>query len=93
MGPLEVVSQLATGISVLAGVMLVKTAMDGKPMAGGGGGWPRCPKCNGTGRVACMCSRWSDGDVGCRTCADREGWRAAAAAARAPAGRCPSSSR
>lgn len=68
MGPLEVVSQLATGLSVLAGAMLVKTAMDAKPMAGGGG-WPRCPKCNGTGRVACMCSRWSDGDVGCRTCA------------------------
>ncbi|MQM23482.1 hypothetical protein Taro_056546 [Colocasia esculenta] len=70
MGPLVVVSQLATGLGVLAGAMLVKSAMDSKPMAGGGaGGWPRCATCNGTGRVACLCSRWSDGDVGCRTCA------------------------
>ncbi|XP_008801836.1 uncharacterized protein LOC103715847 [Phoenix dactylifera] len=69
MGPLVVVSQLATGLGVLAGAMLVKSAME-QPMAGPGG-WqpPRCATCNGTGRVACLCSRWSDGDVGCRTCA------------------------
>ncbi|KAJ6801474.1 uncharacterized protein M6B38_159240 [Iris pallida] len=65
MGPLVMASQLATGLGVLAGAMLVKSAMErGEPMAGGS-----CPTCNGTGRVACMCSRWSDGDVGCRTCA------------------------
>ncbi|ERN09924.1 hypothetical protein AMTRI_Chr06g172000 [Amborella trichopoda] len=61
-----VASQLATGLGVLAGAIFVKSMLDQKPMAGG---WPRCPSCNGTGRVACMCSRWSDGDVGCRTCA------------------------
>ncbi|KAM0935905.1 hypothetical protein DsansV1_C27g0197771 [Dioscorea sansibarensis] len=66
MGPLVVVSQLATGLGVLAGAMLVKSVMEQRPMAGG---WPRCPSCNGTGRVACLCSRWSDGDIGCRTCA------------------------
>ncbi|GKV14757.1 hypothetical protein SLA2020_456440 [Shorea laevis] len=57
---------LTTGLSVLAGAVLVKSVMDQKPMAGP---IPRCPTCNGTGRVSCLCSRWSDGDVGCRTCA------------------------
>ncbi|KAK1270819.1 hypothetical protein QJS04_geneDACA012620 [Acorus gramineus] len=68
MGPIVVATQLATGLGVLAGAMLVKSAMEttNKPMEGG---WTRCGTCNGTGRVACMCNRWSDGDVGCRTCA------------------------
>ncbi|KAG6425498.1 hypothetical protein SASPL_115936 [Salvia splendens] len=60
MGPIV----LATGLSVLAGAVLVKQAMDQSPMMG-----PRCPSCNGTGRVTCMCTRWSDSDYGCRTCA------------------------
>ncbi|KAK9707576.1 hypothetical protein RND81_07G206200 [Saponaria officinalis] len=61
-----VLTQLATGLSVLAGAALVKQVMDHKPMAGP---FPRCPTCNGSGRVTCFCSRWSDGDVGCNTCA------------------------
>ncbi|XP_031474954.1 uncharacterized protein LOC116247121 [Nymphaea colorata] len=65
MGPI-VLTQLATGLGVLAGAVLVKSAIEQKPMAGG---WPRCPTCNGTGRVSCLCARWSDGDIGCRTCA------------------------
>lgn len=65
MGPI-VLTQVATGLSVLAGAALVKSVMDQKPMAGP---FDRCPSCNGTGRVTCMCTRWSDGDVGCRTCA------------------------
>ncbi|KAL3501016.1 hypothetical protein ACH5RR_035465 [Cinchona calisaya] len=69
MGPI-VLTQLATGLSVLAGAVLVKSVMDSsKTMFGGPGQFPRCPTCNGTGRVACLCSRWSDGDIGCRTCA------------------------
>ncbi|OVA09536.1 hypothetical protein BVC80_9101g58 [Macleaya cordata] len=64
MGPV-VAYQLATGLGVLAGAVLVKSVMEQKPMAGP---WSRCPSCNGTGTVNCMCSRWSDGDVGCRTC-------------------------
>ncbi|RWR79981.1 drought-induced protein 1 [Cinnamomum micranthum f. kanehirae] len=67
MGPIVVASQLATGLGVLAGAMLVKTVMEQKPPMAGG--WTRCATCNGTGRVSCLCSRWSDGDVGCRTCA------------------------
>ncbi|PHT34520.1 hypothetical protein CQW23_26320 [Capsicum baccatum] len=67
MGPI-VLTQL--GLSVLAGAALVKSVIDQKTMMGSGTGqFPRCPSCNGTGRVSCMCSRWSDGDVGCRTCA------------------------
>ncbi|KAL6969266.1 hypothetical protein U1Q18_028990 [Sarracenia purpurea var. burkii] len=62
-----VLTQLATGLSVLAGAVLVKSVMDQKPMMGPTQ-FPRCASCNGTGRVACLCSRWSDGDVGCRTC-------------------------
>ncbi|XP_061336981.1 uncharacterized protein LOC133284044 [Gastrolobium bilobum] len=65
MGPI-VLTQLATGLSVLAGAVLVKSVMDRNTMAGP---FPRCPTCNGTGRVNCLCSRWSDRDIGCRTCA------------------------
>ncbi|GMJ08191.1 hypothetical protein like AT5G43260 [Hibiscus trionum] len=61
-----VLTQVATGLSVLAGAVLVKSVMDQNPMAGP---FQRCSTCNGTGRIACICSRWSDGDVGCRTCA------------------------
>ncbi|XP_073031470.1 uncharacterized protein [Primulina eburnea] len=69
MGPI-VITQLATGLSVLAGAVVVKQVIDQiqNPMMGSGRG-PRCPRCNGSGRVSCICSRWSDGDVGCRTCA------------------------
>ncbi|CAI9756362.1 unnamed protein product [Fraxinus pennsylvanica] len=67
MGPI-VLTQFATGLSFLAGAVLVKSVMENNPM-GGPGGLPRCPSCKGTGRVTCMCTRWSDGDVGCRTCA------------------------
>ncbi|PRQ39896.1 uncharacterized protein LOC133709593 [Rosa rugosa] len=62
-GPI-VLTQIAQGLGVLAGAAIVKSLMD-KPMAGP---FPRCPSCNGTGRVSCLCKRWSDGDVGCRTC-------------------------
>ncbi|KAI3452591.1 hypothetical protein Pfo_009255 [Paulownia fortunei] len=67
MGPI-VLTQLATGLSVLAGAVLVKQVMDQSSMMGSGRG-PRCPSCNGAGRVTCFCKRWSDGDMGCRTCA------------------------
>ncbi|GFY88127.1 chaperone protein dnaJ-like protein [Actinidia rufa] len=63
MGPI-VLTQLSTGLSVLAGAALVKSLMDQRAMVGP----TQCPSCNGTGRVACLCNRWSDGDAGCRTC-------------------------
>eukprot|EP00210_Caulerpa_lentillifera_P006954 g6649.t1 len=27
-----------------------------------------CPRCNGTGLEPCLCTRWSDGDIGCPSC-------------------------
>ncbi|KAK1406050.1 hypothetical protein QVD17_42247 [Tagetes erecta] len=69
MGPI-VLSQIATGVSVLAGAALLKSAMDNinSPMMGSGSISSRCSSCKGTGRVSCVCNRWSDGDIGCRTC-------------------------
>lgn len=29
---------------------------------------PECPRCEGTGFTECVCTRWSDGDVGCASC-------------------------
>ncbi|EPS58680.1 hypothetical protein M569_16134 [Genlisea aurea] len=57
----------ATVISGLAGAVIVKEVIDRLPMVGYGH-VPRCPSCNGTGRITCICTRWSDGDFGCRTC-------------------------
>ncbi|KAK6116600.1 hypothetical protein DH2020_049706 [Rehmannia glutinosa] len=67
MGPI-VLAPLATGLSVLAGAVIVKQVMDLGSMMGSGRA-PRCPRCNGSGRTTCLCTRWSDSDVGCRTCA------------------------
>jgi DnaJ-class molecular chaperone len=70
MGPVVLVSQLATGIGVIAGAMIVKNAMDQNSMRSmTTSSRPRCATCNGTGRVTCLCTRWSDEDIGCRTCA------------------------
>ncbi|GJY61442.1 hypothetical protein Tco_0462099 [Tanacetum coccineum] len=65
MGPI-VITQIATGLSVLAGAALLKSVMDQNPMMGpgsGSGSGQKCLSCNGTGRVSCMCNRWSDGDM------------------------------
>ncbi|KAJ3675774.1 hypothetical protein LUZ60_004816 [Juncus effusus] len=68
MGPVALASQLAAGIGVLAGAVIVKNAMDSQSSSVATWTPPRCATCNGTGRTTCMCTRWSDGDVGCRTC-------------------------
>ncbi|CAD5182328.1 unnamed protein product [Musa acuminata subsp. malaccensis] len=65
-GPLVLASQLAAGLGIIAGAMIVRSAVVHRPTSGK---QPRCTTCNGTGRITCLCSRWSDGDVGCRTCA------------------------
>ncbi|CAL9113283.1 unnamed protein product [Musa textilis] len=65
-GPLVLASQLAAGLGIIVGAMIVRSAVAHRPTSGV---QPRCTTCNGTGRIACLCSRWSDGDIGCRTCA------------------------
>jgi len=68
-----VASQVASGIGMIAGAWMFKSLMEDadnkKSMMGGGAmPMPRCPTCNGSTRVPCICKRWSDGDEGCATC-------------------------
>ncbi|CAL5017372.1 unnamed protein product [Urochloa decumbens] len=69
-----IVLAASAGLGMLAGVAAAdrcssSTSGSGNlPLAGGARG-PSCAACGGTGKVACLCSRWSDGDVGCRPCA------------------------
>ncbi|CAM0904915.1 unnamed protein product [Alopecurus aequalis] len=67
-GPIAVAS---AGLGMLAGVAMAnKSIQEGRPAASVRWPQPRCATCLGTGRVECLCSRWSDGDDdGCRTCA------------------------
>ncbi|XP_037444912.1 uncharacterized protein LOC119314275 [Triticum dicoccoides] len=59
----------AAGLGMLAGVATAnRTTGDGLPAASRWDTRPRCSTCRGTGREECLCSRWSDGDVGCGTC-------------------------
>ncbi|XP_047061886.1 uncharacterized protein LOC124669292 [Lolium rigidum] len=61
----------SAGLGMLAGVAMAnRSIQEGRPAAAVR--WPqqRCATCSGTGRVECLCSRWSDGDShGCRSCA------------------------
>lgn len=65
----------SAGLGMLAGVAMANRSLqEGRPAAAVR--WPllqqqqpRCATCSGSGRVECLCSRWSDGDGdGCRTC-------------------------
>uniref|UniRef100_A0A453PQ78 Uncharacterized protein n=3 Tax=Triticinae TaxID=1648030 RepID=A0A453PQ78_AEGTS len=59
----------SAGLGMLAGVAMAnRTTGDGLPAASRWDARPRCSTCRGTGREECLCSRWSDGDVGCGTC-------------------------
>jgi hypothetical protein len=61
----------SAGLGMLAGVAMANRSLgDGLPAASRWDARPRCPTCGGSGRVQCLCNRWSDGDdAGCRTCA------------------------
>ncbi|CAO2042000.1 unnamed protein product [Urochloa humidicola] len=70
-----IVLAASAGLGMLAGVVTADRCSSSSsgsgnlPMAGAGGARHSCATCGGTGKVACFCSRWSDGDVGCRSCA------------------------
>ncbi|KAI5076280.1 hypothetical protein GOP47_0008345 [Adiantum capillus-veneris] len=68
MAPQILLQQLASGVGVLAGAFMVKSLLDSQNNSHVSSAFPRCPTCNGTRRVPCLCNRWSDGDVGCRSC-------------------------
>ena len=69
-GPMIVLAASA-GVGALVGVAAADRCSGWRPPLGGAGGaqGPNCSTCGGTGKVACPCAQWSDGDVGCRTCA------------------------
>nr|GEY96446.1 protein SSUH2 homolog [Tanacetum cinerariifolium]GEY96449.1 protein SSUH2 homolog [Tanacetum cinerariifolium] len=59
---------------MLAGAAVVKSVLDQYNMMGPvSDRFPKCTRCNGSGRVSCLCNRWSDGDRGCGACAG-SGW-------------------
>lgn len=65
---IRLVSQIATSVSLAVGAwwfsreaMLEQDRFDNSQQQA-------CPRCDGTGFEACMCSRWSDSDIGCSTC-------------------------
>ncbi|CAN6270466.1 unnamed protein product [Urochloa humidicola] len=68
-----IVLAASAGLGMLAGVAAAdrcsSSGSGNLPLAGPGGVRHSCAACGGTGKVACLCSRWSDGDVGCRSCA------------------------
>ncbi|KAJ7513803.1 hypothetical protein O6H91_23G015200 [Diphasiastrum complanatum] len=68
MAPIAVVTQIAQGLGVIASAWAVKTLLESQDKPIARGGFPKCTRCNGTGRESCFCNRWSDNDVGCRTC-------------------------
>ncbi|KAG0525431.1 hypothetical protein BDA96_06G056300 [Sorghum bicolor] len=68
-GPI-IVAVASAGVGAFIGVAAADRCSEWRPPLAGAGGaqGPSCSTCAGTGKVACPCSRWSDGDVGCRTC-------------------------
>nr|CAB3484304.1 unnamed protein product [Digitaria exilis] len=73
-GPIVLVA--SAGLGMLAGLATSSqrgsssgAGTNNLPLAPGGARWPSCAACGGTGEVAWLCARWSDGDVGCRPCA------------------------
>ncbi|OEL14158.1 hypothetical protein BAE44_0024823 [Dichanthelium oligosanthes] len=70
-----IVLAASAGLGMLAGLATAdRCSSSGSsgnhlPLAGASGMGPTCATCGGTGEVACLCARWSDGDVGCRPCA------------------------
>jgi len=63
-----VVTQVVQGVSALAGAWMIKSIIDADQERSVPRGFSQCPTCNGSRRVPCLCTKWSDDDVGCNTC-------------------------
>lgn len=59
------VSQLISSVIFVAGAWYL---MQKDVMLEKDGNESACPRCNGRGFEPCMCTNWSDDDVGCGTC-------------------------
>lgn len=57
------VPAVATSVAVAWGALMLTQNAAHTDQSG-----EACPACGGTGLETCFCSRWSDGDVGCRSC-------------------------
>ena len=66
-----IVLAASAGIGMLAGLATAdRCAAAGNNLPLTGARPPAgCATCGGTGKVACLCARWSDGDAGCQPCA------------------------
>eukprot|EP00897_Mesotaenium_endlicherianum_P007121 jgi/Mesen1/6437/ME000033S05725 len=67
MAPVAAAQVIIQGIGFVASAVALKTYLD-QEAAMTPPSSNLCPTCSGTRRVPCLCSRWSDGDVGCSTC-------------------------
>lgn len=61
-------SKMASTVGMLIGAAWFWSKMSEAAVDHEEGPNPECATCEGTGKVPCMCTRWSDGDVGCSTC-------------------------
>lgn len=60
-GQIPIIQWLSYAIAAFAAYQLAQV-QDEKPSG------DVCPRCDGTGKEACICNRWSDGDSGCQSC-------------------------
>lgn len=66
---LKLVSQLVTTVGLTAGALWVgREILLDQEKAETTSSSRSCPRCSGSGYEPCMCTKWSDGDVGCTSC-------------------------
>ncbi|GMH32672.1 hypothetical protein BSKO_00506 [Bryopsis sp. KO-2023] len=65
-GAVKIMSMLLTSASVALGALILGQQL--MPEQDQMERREPCPACGGTGYEACMCTRWSDEDVGCNGC-------------------------
>lgn len=68
MPPAFVGQLVSTGIIAVGAYLLSKQETSAEQDQFDSSSRTSCPSCGGSGYEACMCTRWSDGDVGCNSC-------------------------
>jgi len=67
------IASLVPSITVFIGLVLLGQQLLAPEQNQGIENRDVCPRCHGTGFEPCLCTRWSDGDVGCPSC-HQTGW-------------------